>query len=136
MSEDTKSLLKGVISKLLADSLITAKVGQRVYSKIIQQSDFPYIKVRISSTPWDNKCNSGGEYEITVQAFSRKGSPEECLEIKKLIYNCLHRQESGVTLDTGALIILQAEGLNDFFIENDGITFQSIIRFKAYIQGN
>lgn len=116
---------KKIIDKLLATSTITAKVSTRIYPHIIQNTTFPYVKVSVKqSTDFDFK-ESNFEYKAKIQVFSRSQSNKEAIEIMELIFLTLNRKEETFT----GITHIQQSNLDDLFIEDDGITWQSIKEF-------
>jgi hypothetical protein len=128
-----KPLLKAVIAALKADSTVSGLVGARIYSNVPQNETFPYIMVSISSLDFSSVTFSGQDHAIQINAYSREADPEEVADIKSACYNVLHRNESGLTLDSGTLSIIQFDGLAEIFKDNDGITWEAVTRFRAVV---
>jgi|AKVG01.1.fsa_nt_gi hypothetical protein len=130
MSDSYKPLLKAVIAKLKTDNVVA---GDRVYTDIPQNETFPYVHVAVSAIPYATKDTSGMEHTVQVQAFDRTADPESVADIRSAVFNSLDRNESGLTLDTGTLSVLEYNGTSDIFKEGDGVTWQGLIQFKAII---
>lgn len=132
MAFTQKIALKAVISKMLNTTAITNLVSTRVYSKAPQNVTFPYIITEISSAPFADKDSSHQEHSIIIHAFSRKDTPKEAMDIIEAVYNAIDRNIS-LTLDSGSLVRCHFDGLNDVFLEADGITSHGVINFKMLI---
>ena len=133
MSDSTLDLIKSVIALFKNDSVIKSYVGNRIYTNSQQQVDFPFIIIRVDTAEHDTKDRLGKEHTLQVQAFSRKASPVECLEIRKRVVDLLNRQEVNLLLDNNYLINITFNGTMSFFKESDGITWQAITRFRVVI---
>lgn len=128
-----KPLTKGIIARLNAVTAVTDLVSARIYTFVPQQQTFPYIKVSMDAEPFADKTESDSQHNVRVQAWSRKATAEEALDLKEAIFNALDRQEANITLDSGTLVRLQYDGTSDIFVEGDGKTTQVVIEFKAVI---
>jgi len=130
-SDSGLPLLAGVMTRLKATSAITAIVGQKIYSRVPQQADVPYIVVTMEAGDWSAKDFTGMSHKIRVQAFSTKPSPSEALTIRAAVIEALERQESNITVTGYTLVRFEKGSLSGIMIENDGVTQQSIVEFDA-----
>lgn len=136
MADTFKPLMKAIIAKLAANTAIMAYVGSapaRIYANVPQNTTFPYIRVSITSAPFDSKSTTGMDHSITVQAFSRKSSDEEAAAIRSAAYTLLHRGESGLTLDNGTVFNINYDGVGFVEQEPDGKTWQALAQFRAVV---
>ena len=136
MADTFKPLMKAIIAKLAANTSVMAYVGSapaRIYANVPQNTTFPYIRVAITSAPFDSVNTSGMEHSVTVQAFSRKPSDEEAAAIRAAVYSILHRGESGLTLDNGAVFNINYDGVGFVEQEPDGKTWQALAQFRAVV---
>jgi len=126
--------MKSVIARLKATAALTAIVTTaRIYSNAPQNATFPYVMVSITSSPYDDKDSTGMEHEIQVQGFSRKPTPEEAANIRAAIYDALNRAESDLTLDSGTVRHIHYDGIGFVEREPDGVTWQSMMRFRCVV---
>ena len=134
MADSWFDLMKGVIAALKGDATIFAIVGNNVFSDVPQNETFPYIAISIQSSPSDTKTSTGMLHTLQISAFSRKDkSPEEATDIRKAVYNLLHRQESAITLDSGTLVSMLFSGVSFARKELDGVTWQATMQFDVLI---
>lgn len=137
MVDTYKPLLKSIIAKLKATTTIIAYVGSgtssRIYTNVPQDTTFPYIRVNISSAPYDTDDTTGMEHTITIQCFSRKPTDEEAAAMRAAVYAVLNRNESAFTLDSGTLINIQYDGVGFVEQEPDGKTWQGLAQFRAVV---
>lgn len=137
MTDSFKPLMKAILAKLKTSTPIIAYVGSgaasRVYSNVPQNTAFPYIRVGITSQPYDTATTTGMEHTITVQCFSRDSTPEEAGAMRAAVYALLHRQESAFTLDSGTLFHLIYDGVGFVEQEPDGKTWQGLAQFRAVV---
>ena len=125
--------MKGIIAELKADTALAAIVGTRVYSNTPQNADFPYVSVSISSQPYDGCDFTGMVHDISVSGFSRKADPAQAADIRSAVYDALNREESAITLDNGSVRHIHYSGVSFVEREPDGITWQSLIRFRCVV---
>lgn len=134
MSDRTVPLAKGLIAALKADAGVSA-ITDKIYTKVPQGADFPYVKLRFAAEDAGTKDAFRQEFRVSVQCFARENGTESAVEIAAdLMAACitaLDRQEASVTMTAGTLVMLQYDGGQDLFVENDGKTYQSIAFFKA-----
>ena len=134
MADSYNSLMKSVIAELKATAALTAIVpAARIYSNTPQNATFPYAVVSIVSSPYDDKDSTGMEHEIQVQGFSRLATPEQAANIRAAVYDVLNRKESDLTLDSGTVRHIHYNGIGFVEREPDGVTWQSMIRFRCVV---
>lgn len=128
--------MKAIIAKLAANTALMAYVGSspaRIYANVPQNTTFPYVRVSISSAPFDSKDTTGMEHTITVQCFSRKSTDEEAAAMRAAVYSLLNRTESAFTLDSGTLFHIHYDGTGFIEQEPDGKTWQGLAQFRAVV---
>lgn len=136
MADTFKPLMKAIVAKLAATTSIMAYVGSspaRIYSNVPQNATFPYIRISITSAPFDSKDTTGMEHFVTVQCFSRKPSSEEAGAMRAAVYAVLNRNETAFTLDSGTLFHLHYSGMGFVEQEPDGKTWQGLAQFRAVV---
>ena len=70
------------------------------------------------------------EHKITVHGFSRKNSPSEAMSIAASVFAALDRQESGISVDSGNMLLCDFSGVKTTFKDPDGITWHSATEFR------
>lgn len=133
MAYSQKIALKSIIARLKGYSGLTAITSSRIYSDIPQDVTFPYVLVEFSSEPYATKDASNQLHNIIIHGFSRQSSPTQAMDIAAQLYAALDRQESALTLDSGSLVRLTHDGLNDTFLEADNVTWHSVMNFQMLI---
>lgn len=129
MTDTYLPVLSAVIARLKANSTITGLVSQRIYSDVVDNPTFPFIRVEIQSGDYSTKENAGMEHIIQISAFSRDVSPNQAGQIRAAIYNLFNRQENALS-GAGICNILH-NGVALLFKEPDGKTWNSTIQFRA-----
>lgn len=132
MADSYLELMKAIISELRGDSTLSVLVSNRVYTEIPQDETFPYCYVSVESNDFSTKTTTGMAHVIQVQGFSRDASPKEAADIRAAVYDALNRQEANITLDSLRLVDVNFI-TGDIFKEDDGITWQSVIQFRAVV---
>ncbi len=130
MKDLTNELLKGIIEKLKSNIELQEIIENKIFSQIIQNTDFPYIRLQINSKNEATFDETNMAYTLRIQAFSDKKSPFEAIKIRSLIYEALNRNEEEIKIDSGQIYLCEHSGLTDCFLEDDGLVFQSIIEFN------
>lgn len=125
-------LLKGVIAAMKADSGVGAIIGDRVYSDVPQKETFPYSVVTMTANDWSAKDFSGQQVVLQISTFSRDKTPKESLDCAAACYSLFHRQESAITLDTGAIGNIEYT-TSQAFKDPDGVTWQAVTLFRVII---
>lgn len=133
MADTYKPLMKAIIAKLAATTSIMGYVGARIYANVPQNTTFPYVRISISSSPYDTVNTTGMEHTVTVQCFSRKSTDEEAAAIRAAVYALLHRTETSFTLDSGTLFHIHYDGVGFVEQEPDGKTWQALATFRAVV---
>lgn len=131
--DNRKSLIKGVRSRLLAQSAITGIVGQRVYTAVPENPTYPFIWFKVSDKQADTKTENMQECEILFNFYSDKGSDDQNLDIAAAVYTALHEQEANITLDAGVLTLLHYKGESDNMLDSDGVTRLGVATYEALL---
>ena len=133
MADTAHYVVKGVIDALKANGAVTAIVGTRIYADVPQGTTFPYIAVSVSTQPFATGSFSGCDHTVKIQVFSRKDGLLEASQARAAAHAVLDRNESGVTLGSGTLSLLQYSGTSAVFKEDDGVTWQAVSEFQALV---
>lgn len=132
-SDSALPLIAGVLTRLSGWSALTAIVGTKIYTRVPQQTLFPYILITLTSSDWSAKDFAGMMHKLRVQGFSTASSPVEALQIRAAVIESLERQESNITVAGYNLVSFEKGSLSDIMIEKDGVTMQSIVEFDVIV---
>jgi hypothetical protein len=131
---DLSLLLAAIVTRLRADSTVTAKVGQRIYSNTPEAEAMPLIVVAIGSAgEWDDKTASGWDVTVTITAHSDGRGAKECLQIIDLVNASLHRYGSMILADGGGAVVLFQRVRTESGQAADGLGFDATSTFQALV---
>lgn len=121
-------LQKAIYQTLAADThLMTTIAG--VYDRVPEGSMFPYITIgEASCRDWSSKTSTGVQIVVTLHVFSRTGGHKQTVEIMERIHTLLH--EGSMSLDGHVLVMMRFE-FSNVLTQNDGMTYQGVIRLRA-----
>jgi len=129
MTDTYLTVLSAVIARLKADSTVTGLVSSRIYSDVVDNPTFPFIRVEIQSQDYSTKDYAGMEHTVQISSFSRQTSPEQAGQIRAAVYNLFNRQENA--LSAAGISNILFNGVSLIFKEADGKTWNSTIQFRA-----
>lgn len=126
-------LLQDIYTALKDDLNIIAECGARVYNHVPQEPknlpQKPYIHFWVpTSTDWGPKNELGFEHEIQVDIWSDHRGDFQLFTIAQIVIELLHNQP--FTSTNGQNILLQHSSTLTI-LENDGLTYHGIVRFRA-----
>ena len=125
------TLQQSVYQLLSGDSTLLSMVSA-VYDRPPQGSAYPYVTIGESTiSDWSTKTTTGTEQILTLHVWSRNGCRKEAALIMERVYNLLHQASMSVTGQTLVQIRFVS---GDILLENDGYTYQGIIRFRAFLE--
>ena len=125
------TLQQSVYQLLSGDSTLLTMVSA-VYDRPPQGSAYPYITIGESTiSDWSTKTTTGTEQIVTLHVWSRNGGRKEAALIMERVYNLLHQANMSVTGQTLVQIRFVS---GDILLENDGYTYQGIMRFRAFLE--
>jgi hypothetical protein len=132
MSDPALTLQKAIRDKLLASSDVVALVGQRIYDRIPNDPDYPYISIGPAQTfAEDAECIEGFEVFQQIDIWSQKpGFPEE-KEIAGAARVAIHRVD--LSLDGFVLVEIEHR-VTRHMRDPDGLTSHGAIEFRAMIE--
>lgn len=133
MSDSSAQALKGVIDRLKAVTAVTDIVSTRIYTNVPEDPTFPFIMIRMDSSPFAAKDFSDQEHTFNIQGFSRKQSPLQAMQIRSAVFDALDRQEENITVAGKNVVKCNYDGLSFLDKEPDGATWQSLISFVLTI---
>jgi len=124
------NLQQALYSRLNSDTVIAASVSG-VYDTVPEGAVFPYIVVGNFSA-LDSSTNSSVITEITfdIHAFSRTEGKLVVQQLASQIFELLHDYNLSVSGRVMSNLKFQSA---DFFVEEDGITYVSVQRFRAIL---
>jgi hypothetical protein len=102
-----------------------------IYENPPAEVPFPYITFGITTTvDWSTKTSNGLQTAITLHVYSQKNK-KEVMEILDRIFELL--QSDMITL-TGHNLVAMRFDYNEITLENYGVTYHGIIRFRAFTE--
>lgn len=139
-TEPTLALQAAIVAALKADSSLTGLIAGRVYDRIPNLHQFPYIRVGDSDEDLPDlaDCIDGSEIFSTLHAFSRPQEdatnatqPRGKVEVKR-IAGAAKRAIHGanLSLEDNRLILIE-HYRTVFLTDPDGLTEHAIIMFRA-----
>lgn len=112
---------------------LASLVGTRVYGAVPNKPTYPFVLITCQSAPFASDSFSGMEHTLRIQAFAREDKPATVLAIREAVFAAINRQEAQLALPNNQLVMIEHDGLADYFPEEDGRTYQSVIEFKALV---
>ena len=126
-------LQQAIYQTLTNDSTLMALV-ESVFDRPPQDSDYPYVTLGDSTgSDHSNLGTIGMEQLVSLQVWSREGGRKEAATIMERIYTLLH--QAVLTVSGQTLLSMQFVS-SSLSLENDGWTYQGIMRFHAVLQAN
>lgn len=131
VADNTLPLIKHVIATLETDSMLISLVGNRIYTYVPQNTNAAYIRVKVEQKMTHTWTEDGMSYQVRIQVFQQNTTPQDVLEARSQIVDLFSRQDAefdGLTIMHSIITFL------DYWLEDDGITWQSIVEFTCYVQ--
>jgi hypothetical protein len=129
------ALQKGIRTRLINYSDLTALILTRVYDEPPADVVFPYLRfVEVQPRIFDVDDKTGARVDLTMRAHSRSASGRvEATQVVESVRAALHRQESSVTTTGFNLIELI---FDDYFAERDadGRGYTAYISFNVMME--
>jgi hypothetical protein len=92
---------------------------------------YPYLAFGdLVAVDWSTKTTKGMQTAIVLHAYSQT-SKKEVIEILDRVFDLL--QSGGLTLEGQELVAMRFD-YNEITLENDGVTYHGMIRFRAYTE--
>jgi hypothetical protein len=126
-------LQQSIYQALTADSqLMSLVVG--VFDRVPQGTAYPYVTIGESvGSDWSTKTTSGMEQNVSLHIWSRQGGRAEAANIMTRIHTLLHEVPLTVIGQTLVSIRFSGSGIT---LENDGWTYQGVMKFQAFLQAS
>jgi len=129
------ALQKGIRTRLINYSDLTALISTRVYDEPPADVVFPYLRfVEVQPRIFDVDDKTGARVDLTMRAHSRSASGRvEATQVVEAVRTALHRQETSVTAAGFNLIELI---FDDYFAERDadGRGYTAYISFNVMME--
>jgi hypothetical protein len=126
-------LQKAVYQQLTGDTALMALVTG-IHDRPPQSSIFPYITVGESiSRDWSTMATTGLEQVITLHVWSREGGRKEAALIMERIHVLLH--EGTLSVEGQTLVLIRFIS-SSVLLEDDGWTYQGVMRFRTLLYAN
>lgn len=129
------ALQKGIRTRLINYTDLTALISTRVYDEPPADVVFPYLRfVEVQPRIFDVDDKTGARVDLTMRAHSRSASGRvEATQVVEAVRTALHRQEASVTTIGFNLIELI---FDDYFAERDadGRGYTAYISFNVMME--
>lgn len=134
MSDPSLAMQKLMVTRLKAHAGVTALVGQRIYDRVPESAQFPFIQIGYFQIVDDSAdCVDSVECYIELQAWSRAVGQVEAKEIASAVRAALHNYAAA--LDEPYALVGNIEHQSSRPQgDADGITTRIIVNFKALVE--
>lgn len=132
MTSPSLELQKAIFDLLKANPAVTALVNGRIYDRVPENPQFPYVSFgTFTETTDDAECIDGFDITIQLSAWSRAVGFPECRQITEAVRNALPKD--GVELPTNALVTF-SHRITRMISDPDGLTSQGAMTFEAFVE--
>lgn len=127
------SLQDVVLSRLLADPVVSGIVSDRIYDGVPAGAELPYISFGATDyTPDDADCIEGRQETIQLDCWSRDhGRKWPCKQLVDAVKKSLHDAEADMS--EGALVLMRVTMVR-VLDDPDGLTAHGIVQVMAIIE--
>jgi hypothetical protein len=126
-------LQKAIYQRLIADTALMALIVG-VYDRPSHNTNFPYVTLGESSiSDWSTKTTTGLDQKVILHVWSREGGRTQAATIMERIFALLHEVNFSVVGQTLVLIRFLSSSI---LLEDDGGTYQGVMRFHALLEAN
>jgi len=123
------SLQKAIVEALLADTTITAIVGDRVYEEVMENSEFPYIVLGDTQEIDDSvQCLDASEIFVDVHAWTNTPGFADIKRLTNAIRRVIHNAD--LVLDEERCVSIRHR-ITRTFPDQDIVVKHSIVTFSA-----
>jgi hypothetical protein len=123
-----------IVTRLKADSAVTALVNGRVYDSVPSGATFPYITIGpVDSVDDDADCITGLLVAQQIDVWSRAVGYPQAKQIVDAVRAALHGQETALPLATNGMAYFEHRN-SRISRDPDGLTSHGILSFEAAIQ--
>lgn len=108
MGNPEQALQKAVFAVLSADAAVAALVGTRIFDRLIDKAELPYLVLGETTTlDWSTSTEGGTEHVFVLEAWSKEAGKQEAQAIASTVRSALH--DRPLALDEGVLVNLRLE---------------------------
>ena len=126
-------LQSAIYSALTSNSSLMSLITG-VYDRPPQGTAYPYVTLgEMAGVDWSTKTTTGMEYTVALHTWSRQGGRKEAAQIMESLHTILHQASLSVTGQTLVMIRFDSSAIH---LESDGITYQGIMKFTAFLEAN
>jgi hypothetical protein len=131
MSKLAHFTLQQALYTLLSEDSEILSIVTEVYENPSPVIAYPYLVFgSLTALDWSTKTTSGLQTVVPIHAYSQT-SKKEVIEIINRVYDLL--LSGPLTLDGHDLVAMRFE-FSEITLENDGVTYHGVIRFRAYTE--
>ena len=132
MTSPTYELQGRIVALLKASSDLSALIGGRVYDRVPEGVQFPYVSFGPSDEISDDAdCIDGFEVTMQLDVWSRAVGFPECRRIVDAVRKAL--PEDGILLADNALVTF-SHRISRVFRDPDGLTSHGAMTFEAFVE--
>lgn len=132
MTSPTYELQGQIVTLLKASSDLSALIGGRVYDRVPEGVQFPYVSFGPSDEISDDAdCIDGFEVTMQLDVWSRAVGFPECRRIVDAVRKAL--PEDGILLADNALVTFNHR-ISRVFRDTDGLTSHGAMTFEAFVE--
>jgi len=132
MKSPINQLQKAIVQTLKADADVVALIGGRIYDRVPEGAEFPYISFgAIESRSFMADCLDLAEITVQLDCWSRKAGFGELREIAEAVRQALHDKD--LTLERHAMVTITHERTHELY-DPDGTTTHAALIFAATIE--
>ncbi|MEP7456792.1 DUF3168 domain-containing protein [Phyllobacterium sp. SB3] len=122
-------LQKALLACLKTDGSLERLLGGRVYDRVPQKAEFPYVTLGASNIyDWSTATERGSEHLFTLNVWNRAGGRKSIFEIMNLIER---RLATAQLLLKGHLLINLDIQYSQARAEDDQDGYTGILRYRA-----
>jgi hypothetical protein len=125
-------LQKAVYQVLIGDAPLMGLVSG-VYNFVPQAAGYPYLTIgEVLQRDWSTTTTTGAACSLTIRVFSREGGRKQTATIMDRVHALLH--QGGISVEGYTAVLSRFESA-ETRLEDDGATYQGIMKFRVLLQG-
>ena len=126
-------LQEAIYAALTGDTTLMAMLTG-VFDRPPQGTAFPYVTIGESAgSNWSTKTTGGMQQVVTLRIWSRQSGRAEAANVMTRLHELLHNVSLNVSGQTLVSIIFKDSAI---VLQNDGWTYQGIMKFQAKLQAS
>lgn len=123
-----KEYQKRVYEILSASPALTAIVGTRIYDRVPDDAQFPYVVIGVAEfNGRDSHTHSGWTASITLAAWTQNLGRNQAFQILEIIETLLHNQTLGAN---GWHELSFRRDFSRVLAQDDNVTYEGVLRFN------